>query len=94
MRCLRLIISLWIVGFAEQVVDADVVKAGELDENLRRNIVRSNFILGIAGLRHAQIIGHLLLFQIMIGSQIANTLIHHLSSPEDSISNLKWIIDF
>ena len=89
MRCLRLIISLWIVGFTEQVVDADAVKAGELDENLRRNIVRSNFILGIAGLRHAQIIGHLLLFQIMIGSQITNALIHHLSSPEDSISNLK-----
>ena len=52
-RCLRLFISIWIVGFAEQIIDADIIKAGKFDEDLSRNIICANFIFGIAGLRHA-----------------------------------------
>jgi len=93
-RCLRLIVSFGIIGFAKQIVDADIVKAGKFNEDLSWNIICADFIFGISCLRHAQIIGYLLLIQIVIVSQIANALINHLLSPEDSISNLKWIIDF
>jgi len=53
MRCLRLIISLWIVGFTEQVVDADIVESGKFDKNLSWNVVCTYLIFRISGLRHA-----------------------------------------
>jgi len=53
MRLSPLIISFWIVGFTEQIIDAGVVKAGELDENFCRNIMGTDFIFGITCLRHA-----------------------------------------
>lgn len=50
--CLRLIISFRIIGFAEKIIDADVIEAGEFDENLGWDIICADFIFGISGLRH------------------------------------------
>lgn len=58
---LRLIVSLWIVGLAKKIINADIVKAGEPDQNLSWNVICADFIFGISGLRHAQIVGNLLL---------------------------------
>ena len=52
MRSLRLIVSLGIVGFTEQVIDADAIEAGKLDEDLSWDIVCTHLIFGISRLRH------------------------------------------
>ena len=70
MRCLRLIISLWVVGFAEQVVDADVVETGELNQDLDRNRTFACFIIGIRSLCNMQMIGQNGLRVIMIFAQV------------------------
>ena len=68
--CMRqmpsLFIALRVIGFAEQIINAGIVKAGKLDQNLSRDIVGADFVFRVAGLRHAQIISNLLLIQIMI----------------------------
>ena len=92
--CLRLFITLWVVGFAENIVDTDIVESGKFDEDLSWNIICANFIFGISGLGHTQIVCKLFLTQIMICPKIPDTSINHPSSPKASISNLKWIIDF
>ena len=43
-----------VVGFAQEVVDAGVVDAGELDEDGGGDVALASFIFGIACLRHIE----------------------------------------
>ena len=61
-------IAVRVIGFTEKIIDAGIVKAGELDQDLGRDIVGADFVFGIAGLRHAQIVCNLLLTEIVIGT--------------------------
>ena len=82
MRLSPLIISFWIVGFTKQIIDACAVKPRKFNEHLRRNIVCTHFIFGIARLGHTRIVGNLLLIQIVVCAQIADTTIHHFHHPK------------
>ena len=56
MRSLRLIVSLGIVGFTEQVIDADAIEAGKLDQNFYGNGAFSCFIVRVSCLSDMQMI--------------------------------------
>ena len=75
-------VALGLIGFTQKIIDADIIKLSELNQNLRGNIICANFVFGIACLRHSEIISDLLLIQIVIGTQIANTMINHFHHPK------------
>ena len=45
-----LFISFWLIGFAKQVIDTDVVESGNLDEKLNRDSTFAVFIIRIGWL--------------------------------------------
>ena len=71
------VVSLWVVGFAEEVVDGCVVQAGELDEDGGGDVVVAGFVLTVARLRHMEHARDMYLGQVMIFAHITNTRITH-----------------
>ena len=69
------------IGTPQQIVHRGMIKIGKTDENLRRQVILSGFIFGVAGLRHAKHLCDLSLCQIVVLAQIPNPLIH-LKSPQ------------
>ena len=82
-----------VVGFAQEVVDAGVVDAGELDEDGGGDVVFTCFIFAVAGLGHIEHFGDRDLFPVMILAKVADALIFHFITPVYSMLNLKWNID-
>ena len=68
-----LCISCGNIGFTEEIVDAGVVEARELDEDCGGNVIFAGFILGVTGLRHAEDGCYLLLCQIAVLSEVADS---------------------
>lgn len=66
-------VSIGVGGFAEQVVDGSVVKAGEFDEDGHRNFRSSNFVLAVTGLRDAKLRSNGSLFQVSVFSEVTDT---------------------
>lgn len=71
-----------LICFAQEIIDADIIKLSQFDENLRGDVVGTDFILRVACLRHTQVFGNLLLFQVMINAKISDTMIHHFYHPK------------
>ena len=69
-------VTIGVVGFAQEVVDADLIEAGKFDENGGGNVVFARFVFGIARLGHHQHFRHLRLIQVPIFPQIPNPRIH------------------
>ena len=61
-----LFISLGVVGFAQQIINAGVVKPRQLDQNGGGDVVFSRFVFGIARLGHSQHFGNLSLVHILV----------------------------
>lgn len=68
-----LFVSLGIVGFAEKVVDADVIKAGNLNEDFNGRCTLAGFIVRIRCLRDVKMICQMGLSIVMIFAKIADT---------------------
>ena len=72
MRLSPLIISFWIVGFTEQIIDAGVVKAGELNQKLEGDGALAGLVIGIGWLRDVKMLSDFCLRIIVVFAQIAN----------------------
>ena len=60
---------LWLdgrIGEAEKVIGGGVIEAGKTDENVGGNVAQTPLVTVILGLLHVQIIGNLLLREIVI----------------------------
>ena len=64
------------VGATEKVVGAGAVKIRQTDEDVGRDVTLAHFVVRIADLRAAQILGKVLLPQVAVLPQVADTSIH------------------
>ena len=73
---LPLFIPLWIPGAQEDVVGADVVEVGELDENLVHKGLGAGLDVAVFALGDADSVGDLLLGQVMVLPQVLYPVPH------------------
>ena len=69
---------LWLdgrIGEAEKIIGGGMIEAGEADQNVGGNVTQPPLITVILRLLHVQIISDLLLGEVMILPQIAETRI-------------------
>ena len=74
------------VGATEKVVGAGAVIIRQADENVGRDVALAHFVVRIADLRAAQILGKVLLPQVAVLPQVADALIHSLCSFVESVT--------
>ena len=72
MRSSPLIISFWIICLAKNIIDAGVVKTGELNQKLEGNGALAGLVIGIGWLRDVKMLGDFCLRIIVVFAQIAN----------------------
>lgn len=65
-----------LIGAAQQIVRAGLVKVRQLDEHIRGDVPLAHFIVRIADLGTLQIRRQILLIQVPVLPQIADTSIH------------------
>ena len=65
-------VTFGIVGLAEEVIDAGVIDAGELDEDAHGDIRGADFVFTVTGLRDIEHGCNLGLLPVMIFTEIAN----------------------
>ena len=63
-------VALGVIGLAEEVVNAGVIDAGELDEDGNRDIRCTDLIFAVAGLRDIEHGGHGSLFPVAVFTQV------------------------
>lgn len=62
-----------IVGQAQYVIDRYIIKNGQFNQMPYRQLVGAPFVAGIHGLRGCEVIGDLLLCQIIVLTQISHS---------------------
>ena len=73
----------FLIYSAKEIIRSCFVEISKFEQNSGGNIVFTGFIFGITGLGHSQHLGNLLLGQIMIFPQIADSTVHRITSPQD-----------
>jgi len=71
---------LGIVGHAQKVIYGDIVKAGEPDQHVRRDIPLSQFIIAVDLLGTVQKFGKLALLQVPVFPEIPYPTVHNITS--------------
>ena len=75
-----LFVLLWVIGQAQDIVCGDLVESGEPDQNIRRDVSLTQFVVAVDLLGTIQHFSQMLLLQIPVFSQIADPLVHGITS--------------
>lgn len=81
-------ISLWIVCFSDQVVNAGVIDAGKLDEDGDGNVGRADFVLAVTGLCDAELGGNGGLLQVVVFAKVTDARIGDMLPHENHLANI------
>lgn len=76
-RAVLLLIDFFFIGSAEEVVDGNTVKVGDLDEGFGGDVACAGFVMAVTALGTVQNICHLLLREVFVFSEISDSYILH-----------------
>lgn len=74
----RLSVTPWVIGLRQKIINADVVKIAQFNQDICCQRLAAGFDIAILSLGHTDRFRHLLLCQVVILSQILHSVFHIL----------------
>ena len=72
----RLSVTPWVIGLRQKIINADVVKIAQFNQDICCQRLAAGFDIAILSLGHADRFRHLLLCQVVIFPQVFHSVFH------------------